>query len=151
MTFSFQDVKSTFLGKITSYDFLNISISDFDDLCEEYLVSAFADPYIRSLFSSISYDNTTDEITFILKNTVDASSDLFFVQELLAKKLTLAWLEPQVKSQSILQQFIGTSKEKYYSQQQHLSQVNNLYEDTKTDIRKMVRDYGYQYNSYLES
>lgn len=36
-----------------------------------------------------------------------------------------------------------------YSQQQHLAQLKSLYIDTQTEIRKMIRDYGYQNNSYL--
>lgn len=149
MTISCQDIISAFLGKITSYDFLKISEADFNDLMIEYLKSAFAIPYIRSLFSDIKYDVDNDEIVFSLKYPTDEFSDKYFVTEIFAKALTVIWLEPQVKSQAVISQLVATSKEKYYSQQQHLAQLKSLYIDTQTEIRKMIRDYGYQNNSYL--
>lgn len=81
---------------------------------------------------------------------VGDSEDEEFVKDVLARGMVIAWLEPQVKSVLLTAQMFGGKEEKYYSQAAHLSQLQSLLADAKTELSKILRDYGYLYNSYIK-
>lgn len=146
----FENVYSYFLGNVSDYDFINISDSDYNDLMSEYLQRAVADYYVNSLFSSISVDPDLEEITYEMANPVNSSIDSNFVTEIIAKSMVIKWLEPQVRSRINTAQVFGTKEEKFFSQAQHLSELRGLLEDTKLDVRRLIRDRSFIHNSYLE-
>lgn len=147
---SYEDIFSNFLGYITDYDFAHLNDDDAYTLMSEYLQKAISKTYIRRLFSSVNMDNEIQEINFEVSHPTEESEDLFFIQTILAKGMVVEWLEPQVKKTSLIHQHITSSKEsKFYSQAMHLSEIRSLLEDTKIEIRKLIRDRGYIYNSYL--
>ena len=60
------------------------------------------------------------------------------------------WLEPRVKTTTLLNQMVTNSKEsKFYAQQSHIAQLRELLADAENKVRSMLRDKGYIYNSYL--
>lgn len=150
MTSNYNDIFSKFLGKVTCYDFLNIDEQEFYDTSLEYLHSVFARPYIKAIFEEIKFDDEVATIEWKLSSGRDEEVEKYYVEDVFAQGLVVAWLEPQVKNQALIKQFIGTSKEKVYSQQQHLSQLQSLLETSQTNLRKMIRDDGYIHNEYIE-
>ncbi len=149
MTLQYEEIFSVFLGKCTSYDFLTTDEQYLHETWSEYLRSTISKPYIRRIFSKIKLDKTIESLDFELKNSVDEDSDMDFVLEILAKGLVIEWLEPQVKSVVNISQMFGGKEEKYFSQAQHLKEIKDLLSDTKLELRKMIRDYGYINNSYI--
>ena len=111
--------------------------------------SAASQPIIRAKFSTLSFVDEIMELNFALKTSVDDESDKYFVAEILARGMVIEWLEPQVKSQLMIDQFFGGKEQKWYAQANHLNSLKQMLHDAKVEQRKMIRDYGYNNNSYI--
>ena len=147
---SYDEIFSDFLGSVTDYELASINIDDMYGLMTEYLHKTLSQSYIRRLFSSVSFDDTIQVFTFEMANSVDNTADLDFTRYILSKGMVVEWLKPQVRSKTNIAQMFTGKEEKFYSQAQHLSELRGLLEDTKLELRKVIRDRGYIYNPYLE-
>lgn len=151
MTLSFDDIFSSFLGYVTDYNIASMNIQDAYDMMVEWLKKAYSKPYARRLFSSSTLDTEIQTLTFEMNYKKDDEMDKDFVLEVLSRGMVIEWLQPQVKSKLLTQQFFGGKEQKYYAQSNQLDQVRALLEDAILEQRKMIRDRGYIYNSYLEN
>lgn len=151
MTSEFDEIYSRFLLKITDYNILNFDEQLLRSIEAGWLRSALSKPYIRRLFSSCEIDEDVEEISYELKFQTTYDEDKDFVDEVIAKGMVIEWLTPTLESVLNIQQIFTSDKTKYYSQANHLSELKDLYIKTKNDLRKMIRDRGYIYNSYLLS
>lgn len=149
MIISYLEIYSRMLGKIVDYDFLSLSKETAYEFMHDWLSSALSKPYVRKIFSSIKIEDEIMEIDFVLKNSVDEYFDKNFVVEVLSQGTMIEWLEPKVNSTANIAQFFGGKEEKFYSQSNHLSVLIELLDKTKISQRKLIRDFGYQYNSYI--
>lgn len=149
MTSSYDDIYSIFLSKITDYNFISLNDSDINDMMNGWMLSAISQPYISRLFSDLIVDNRSKTLNFKLKTTTNDFSDINFVQEIIARGMVIEWLEPQVKSVLNTAQMFGGKEQKFFSQSQHLKELKDLLLNTKIELRKLIRDRGYIYNSYL--
>lgn len=143
------DLYSSFLGKVTDYNFANIAEDDVYELMFGYLKSAISQPYVRRLFSSITVDDEIMEMTFTLKDSIDEDSDKYFIIEVLSRGMVIAWLEPQVKSVTNLSQMFGGKEQKWFSQAQHLAELKDLLATSKSEQRRIICDHGYANNAYV--
>lgn len=143
MTSEFQDIFSLFLSSVEDYEFIEISEADFEDIMTEYLRRGISMPHFRYAFSKFEIDYDNQLIEWELKNSVDEYADSSFVEELIVKCILCKWLGKQVYTQTLLRQMVGTSKERFFSQQQHLTQMKELLKDTEHDLRYMLSTYGY--------
>lgn len=148
---SYEDIFSYFLGYVTDYELASLTMSDAYALMTEQLHKAVAQSYIRRLFKSLVLDDEIHTLTYEMNYDVDENSDLDFVILILSKQMVAEWLAPQVRSKVNLSQFFGGKEQQFFSQSQHLSQLRGMLEDTQLEVRKMIRDRGYIYNSYLET
>ena len=114
-----------------------------------WLHSAASQPIVRIKFSTLSFVDEVMELKFALNMSVDEESDMYFVAEILARGMVIEWLEPQVKSQLVIDQFFGGKEQKWFAQANHLNSLKQMLNDAKTEQRKMIRDYGYMHNSYI--
>ena len=137
------------LGKITDYEFLRLPKETAYEFMNEWVTAALSKPYVRKLFSEIEVSDDTLEITCELNNSVDEFFDKNFVEEILAEGAAIEWLQPRVTSTTNISQFFGGKEEKYYSQAAHLTAVMELLDKLKVAQRKEIRDFGYQFNSYI--
>ena len=152
MTSSYNDIYSRFLIKIRDYEFAGLPEPNATEQMKEWLLSSLSRTYIYRIFDSFSADDEIAEIEYALKSTVDDYNDKNFVEELLGSQMVVEWLEPKVKTTTLLNQMITNSKEqKFYAQQSHIAQLRELKADAETKVRSMLRDKGYIYNSYLEN
>ena len=152
MTSSYNDIYSSFLIKIRDYEFAGLPEPNATEQMKEWLLSSLSRTYIYRIFDSFSADDEIAEIEYALKSTVDDYNDKNFVEELLGSQMVVEWLEPKVKTTTLLNQMITNSKEqKFYAQQSHIAQLRELKADAETKVRSMLRDKGYIYNSYLEN
>ena len=146
---NFDDIYSRFYSKVEALDVVTLIEEDARDMMCEWLKSVKSHPKVRRLFSSINLNDTFSECTFTLKNPIDDDSDADFITELFAVGIAWKWSEPKYFSALNTMQFFGGKEEKFYSQANHMSALNELYLKGEENLIKTIRDYGYINNSYL--
>ena len=156
----YKEVYSQFFLKVEGYDIFDKNISDEyrEALLCSWLRSSIGKPYVNRLFSTVTLsdpyqdeDPETGEIIdmdgiieYELVNKIDEDfGDKQFITEVLAYGMA------KIYSLTNIAQFFGTSDEKFYAQQTHLSELRNLRDDLINHQRSLIRDRGYSNNSYI--
>jgi hypothetical protein len=139
MATSYEIVYGRFLNSIKDFNLIDLDDHTLNEMLKDWLHKAI----VRTRTSS---DLTArDEIAEAFDNDL---TDLDI--ELLAMGMTLAWLEPTLKSTELTLQFIGGKEEKYYSQANHIAELRALREDTRVEMKR-IHCYGtYANNSYFD-
>ena len=145
---SYSTLFSRVLNKINDPKELSLDESDLLEIYTERLHSVVGKPRVRRLFSSISLDDEIQEMTFTLNDSVDEESDKDFVLEILSLGMAIEWLQPQVDSVIHTSVMIGGKEEKKLLDN-HKNMIERL-DSMKKEQNKMIRDYGYMYNSYIK-
>lgn len=145
---SYSTLFSRVLNKINDTKELSLDESDLLEIYTERLHSVVGKPRVRRLFSSLSLDDEIQEMTFTLNNSVDEESDKDFVLEILSLGMAIEWLQPQVDSVIHTSVMIGGKEEKKLLDN-HKNMIERL-DSMKKEQNKMIRDYGYMYNSYIK-
>ena len=145
---SYSTLFSRVLNKINDQKELSLDENDLLEIYTERLHSVVGKPRVRRLFSSISLDDEIQEMTFTLNNSVDEESDKDFVLEILSLGMAIEWLQPQVDSVIHTSVMIGGKEEKKVLDN-HKNMIDRL-DSMKKEQNKMIRDYGYIYNSYIK-
>ena len=145
---SYSTLFSRVLNKINDPKELSLDESDLFEIYTERLHSVVGKPRVRRLFSSLSLDDEIQEMTFTLNNSVDKESDKDFVLEILSLGMAIEWLQPQVDSVIHTSVMIGGKEEKKLLDN-HKNMIERL-DSMKKEQNKMIRDYGYMYNSYIK-
>ena len=145
---SYSTLFSRVLNKINDPKELSLDESDLLEIYTERLHSVVGKPRVRRLFSSLSLDDEIQEMTFTLNNSVDEESDKDFVLEILSLGMAIEWLQPQVDSVIHTSVMIGGKEEKKVLDN-HKNMIDRL-DSMKKEQNKMIRDYGYMYNSYIK-
>ena len=145
---SYSTLFSRVLNKINDPKELSLDENDLLEIYTERLHSVVGKPRVRRLFSSLSFDDEIQEMTFILNNSVDEESDKDFVLEILSLGMAIEWLQPQVDSVIHTSVMIGGKEEKKLLDN-HKNMIDRL-DSMKKEQNKMIRDYGYMYNSYIK-
>ena len=145
---SYSTLFSRVLNKINDPKELSLDENDLLEIYTERLHSVVGKPRVRRLFSSISLDDEIQEMTFTLNNSVDEESDKDFVLEILSLGMAIEWLQPQVDSRNYTAQMVGGKEEKMM--QNHYKPMQDRLNSMKKEQNKMIRDYGYMYNSYIK-
>ena len=145
---SYSTLFSRVLNKINDPKELSLDESDLLEIYTERLHSVVGKPRVRRLFSSLSLDDEIQEMTFTLNNSVDEESDKDFVLEILSLGMAIEWLQPQVDSVIHTSVMIGGKEEKKLLDN-HKNMIERL-DNMKKEQNKMIRDYGYMYNSYIK-
>ena len=148
MTLSYSTLFSRVLNKINDPKELSLDENDLLEIYTERLHSVVGKPRVRRLFSSLSLDDEIQEMTFTLNNSVDEESDKDFVLEILSLGMAIEWLQPQVDSVIHTSVMIGGKEEKRVLDN-HKNMIDRL-DSMKKEQNKMIRDYGYMYNSYIK-
>ena len=144
---SYSTLFSRVLNKINDPKELSLDENDLLEIYTERLHSVVGKPRVRRLFSSLSLDDEIQEMTFTLNNSVDEESDKDFVLEILSLGMAIEWLQPQVDSVIHTSVMIGGKEEKKLLDN-HKNMIDRL-DSMKKEQNKMIRDYGYMYNSYI--
>ena len=145
---SYSTLFSRVLNKINDPKELSLDENDLLEIYTERLHSVVGKPRVRRLFFSISLDDEIQEMTFTLNNSVDEESDKDFVLEILSLGMAIEWLQPQVDSVIHTSVMIGGKEEKKLLDN-HKNMIERL-DNMKKEQNKMIRDYGYMYNSYIK-
>lgn len=150
MTLQYEDIFSIFLSKITDYSFLEYDESFIREQMVSWLHSSSSSPRLRAKFSEFTLKDEEAVLSFSLKNSVDEQSDCYFITDVLARAMVIAWLEPEVKNVLLTKQLLTGSEERFYAQANHVSQLEQMLTTAKTELKNILRDYGYLNNSYIK-
>ena len=145
---SYSKIFSRVLNKINDPKELSLEETDLLEIYTERLHSVIGKPRVRRLFSSVTLDDEIQEMTYVLNNSVDEYSDEDFVLEILSLGMAIEWLQPQVDSVKHTSVMIGAKEEKKILDN-HKNMIDRL-DNMKKEQNKMIRDYGYMYNSYIK-
>lgn len=149
MLLPYETVFSRTRGRVNDPKELSLNENDLLEIYTERLHNVIGKPRVRRLFSSIALVDEIQQINFTLNNSVDEASDIDFVTDLLILGMTIEWLQPQVDSIQATAAMVGTKEEKMMLNP-HKTNIDRL-ESMKKELNKMIRDYGYMYNSYINS
>lgn len=141
VSLDFRTIFQRHIGLITDYNLPRLDPKDFEELETEWLCRAMSNPRVRHIFSSFNVDEDDMIITFELKNSVDEYSDKYFVIELFALGMVIAWLEPQVDSILNTAPMIGGKEEKILLNN-HKNSIERL-KQLEIKRQQLIRDYGY--------
>ena len=129
------------LAKITDYDLARLPEEDFQFMLRGWLDSSISK--FRKCASDLS--DRDDELNTFNVDLVDEEI------EILALLMVCEWLEPQVNSVLLTHQMFGGKEEKFYAQANQLAELKALRDSTRTEARKLMRDYTYfSRNSYFD-
>lgn len=143
MTSEYSEIFSILLSKVEAYEFVNMSEDDFNEIMTEYLHTGLAYPHLRKVFSELIADDITQTVEWELVTSLDDFSDKTFVDEILAESILCKWVEKHVKTQTLMKQFVGTSKEKYASPYQMLNQLRSIHKETEKSLRYKLTTYSF--------
>ena len=121
------------LAKITDYDLAFLPDDDFRFMLRGWLDSSISK--FRKCASDLS--NRDDELEIFNIDLIDEEI------EILALLMVCEWLEPQVNSVLLTNQMFGGKEEKWFSQSSHLAELKALRDETRTEAKKLMRDYTY--------
>lgn len=149
MLLPYETVFSRTRGRINDPKELSLNENDLLEIYTERLHNVIGNPRVRRLFSSLLLDDEIQQISFELNNSVDKVSDEDFVVDLIILGMTIEWLQPQIDSILHTSVMIGGKEEKKLLDN-HKNMIERL-DSMKKELHKMIRDYGYMYNSYINT
>lgn len=149
MTLPYETVFSRTRGRINDPKELSLEESDLLEIYTERLHNVISNPRVRRLFSSLALDDEIQQMNFKLNNSVDETSDMDFVAGILVLGMTIEWLQPQIDS-ILHTSVMVVGKEEKKLLDNHKNMIDRL-DSMKTELNKRICDYGYMYNSYINS
>lgn len=149
MTLPYETIFSRTRGRINDPKELSLDENDVLEIYTERLHNVLSNPRVRQLFSSIVMDDENQMVEFELNNPVDKLTDMDFVINIFLTGMAIEWLQPQVDSVLYTSMMIGSNTEKKMldPQKNMIERLDSL----KKELNKTIRDYGYMYNSYINS
>lgn len=148
LSLEYEKIFSRVRGNIDDPKEMSLNENDLVEIYTERLHSVVGNPRVRRKFLTLKLDDEIQQLDFELNYPVDDDSDIDFVIELFALGMTIKWLQPQVDSVTNTAKMIGGKEEKLIlnNYKPNMDRLNRL--ETKLD--KLIRDYGYIHNSYIE-
>lgn len=146
MTSEFDEIYSRFYLRVKDYETSGLEEKLVKQMLLGYLKSTLSKPMVRRLFQSVTLDEDVEEVEYELRNSLDEDSDRDFVEEVLALGMVSEWVSPRYHSTLLTSQLISNSEQKWYNQKDHMGEMKNMYQKSQTDLRKLIRDYGYSYS-----
>lgn len=129
------------LAKLTDFDLAFLPEEDIRAMMHGWLNSSISK--FRKCASDLS--DRDDELNVFNVDLVDEEI------EILALLMVCEWLEPQINSVTLTHQMFGGKEEKFYAQANQLAELKALRDGTRTEARKLMRDYTYfAGNSYFD-
>lgn len=145
----YDEIYSKFYTKVEAYDILDLEKNILNEFLCNWIHSSMQKPYIRRLFSSLKFDDEIMTLTYEMNESIDEDFDKEFVIETASLGMVIEWLEPKIASITNIAQMFGSKEEKFYSEANHLRALIDLKDSLYQKQRKMIRDRGYSWNSYI--
>jgi len=146
MSLSYDVFTGAFLSKINEYDFLEMQLSDRQDIVDGYMkraVSAFKKNCMYDLTSSADDTNRVFNVN-ISANDVDELVDI------ISEGMLVQWMKPFVYRQENLENVLNTRDFTAYSPAELLLRISNAYSAAQKDYTQMIREYSYNHGDLTE-
>lgn len=145
---NYEKIFSMFLSSIKDHELASLSEVDANAIMTEYLHKALSASYLSHLFETSALDDTAQ--TFTYKMAYETTKDeTDFVANAITQWMVYEWWSNKVNSIVNAAQFFGGSEQKFYSQQAHMAELQNLQDSAYKKARSFVQDRGWIHNSYL--
>lgn len=142
----YEDIYSRFLSRSDPQDLLELPKDMFYNVMSEYLHNAVAQPMIRKLFLSVSFDDEIMELTYSLSDSIDDDSDEQFVMDVLAQELVIQWMRHRIDTYQSMITMVGGKEEKMLKNDLsiNISRADSL----EHQLQRTIRNHGYYNGSY---
>lgn len=125
MATRFHDIYNMFLNQITTSEFAGLSEEDFDEVLEQYLLSALL----------VVQESMTDVMDVDMENKV-FNNDLHLTEQIiLAKAMKLSWLRKQKYAEDLMRQQVSDRDYKVESGALYLKNLGEQEKALATEIR----------------
>lgn len=145
----YEQIFSRFRTKTLPYEYLDLSDTQVFEFECNWLRTTFAKPAFRKQFASISLDDDMEELTYTMSHPIDSFTDEEFLIDVASTGMICAWMQPKVYSTTNMAQTYGTTELKFYSEANHMAELAADYEKICVEFKKLIRDRGGYFNSYL--
>lgn len=146
MTLTYDEIYEDFY-LIVDDDFFKIEEKMAYSLMKKWIRSAFTEPYIRELFSSVTVDDDVEEVECELKNNYGNYDSDSFVKNILTLYMKIAWQTPQIDSAVNRAKMIGGKDEKKLLDP-YKNNIERL-KELKDELKKTIKDYNSNNNDYI--
>lgn len=143
MTSDIESIFSRFYSRVEDYKIAGLEEEVANELLSQYLRQTISRPFIRRLFTSISFDEDVGEVEYTMREAWDDEADKDFVEESLAMGMVSQWLSIQYHSVRNTVQMFSNKEQMWYSQSAHMGELREMYNKANVDFRKFVRDRSY--------
>lgn len=137
------DVFTRFYLRVEDYKIAGMDEQIANEMLSGYLRQTISKPFIRRLFSAISYDEDVGEIEYTMRESWDDDADRDFVEEALAMGMVYQWLSTQYHTVRNTVQMFSNKEQAFFSQANHMTELREMYNRANTDFRKFIRDRSY--------
>ena len=135
---SYSVVYKRFLNSVSDFNLADLDDNTLYEMMNEWLHTAIVNTRTST---NLSCDDENEAFNNDLSNL-----DI----ELLAMGMTLAWINQNLNSSELVQQFIGGKEEKYYSQANHINELRSMRADTLREMQRLYTYSTYNNNSYFD-
>ena len=139
----FKDIYSRFYLRVKDYETAGLEEDLVNEILQGYLKATLSKPMMRRLFNSLTFDDDVEELEFELRESLDESSDIDFVQNICALGIVEEWCSPRYHSTLLTSQLLTNTDQKFFSQAAHLAEMKEMYQKAQIDLRKLIRDWSY--------
>ncbi len=147
MTLTYEQIVSRYRGIVDDPKELSLNLDDLWEIWTERLHMVISDPRVMSKFSTIQMNDTIQEITFELKNSVNEFADKEFVIKLLSLGMSIEWLRPKVDSVLYTSMYIGGKEEKILLN--NYKPMTERLKRLESQFSTLLSQYSYINNSYV--
>lgn len=134
MATPFSDIYDVFLGKITDFTFLSLTIQEIEDnFLKGYLTSAIVD------FKKCEKD-LTDRDDGLSTFNIDLDGE---EKEILAVLMIPKYLSPKIVTSELLKQHLSDKDFRIYSQANHLKELMDLFDKMTERANELIISYTY--------
>ena len=143
MTSDISDIFTRFYLRVEDYKIAGLEEEIANELLNGYLRQTLSKPFIRRLFSSVSFDEDVGEVEYTMREAWDDDADRDFVEEALALGMVSQWLSTQYHTVRNTVQMFSNKEQTFFSQANQMTELREMYNKSNIDFRKFVRDRSY--------
>lgn len=150
LSVSYDAIYSRLYGTIQAFDLIQLAEEIAKAKMTEWMMSIKANPRVRKLFASVSFNPVDEAIGFELVHPIADDADVDFVTELFALGMTWKWSSEKYNSTLNTSQFFAGKEQKFYSQANHMAELANMTKIAKQEFLSLIANRECYTNSYLQ-
>lgn len=127
----YTEIYGSFLSKISDYSFINLTEGEIESQLFDYLRSSI--PKFRNCKVDLSNRTEFEFIEQLSDEEIEILSSLMVVE----------FLKPKIVSSDLYKQVMTDKEYRFYSQANHLEQLQNTYKLFKKEASDLMKAYGF--------